>query len=266
MPFTFGFPPYASDTVMRTEEVKNTLSRCGFTNFRVSPTYGDLIRDLLAGRCQAAWATPVVCAHVEGAGGKVLLRATRQGAGAYRSVLFARKDRRVSTEALKGLVAAWPDAQSMSGYILPRTMMAAMGHPPAATLHRENLLGSTRACVEAVLDRRADVSATDASAASATPQVNGFEALAGPRASELTALAWSPDCPHGGIILSPVAPEHTANKITQALAAVREQPEAVAQVARALGVDAFEVPAPDTYAPLREFLTAPTKKLHVKLA
>jgi ABC-type phosphate/phosphonate transport system substrate-binding protein len=180
-------------------------------------------------------------------------------------VLFARKDRRASLEALKGLIAAWPDAQSMSGYVLPRTMMFALGMDPSLTLHKETFVGSFKACVEAVLDKRADVSATDASATDALPHVDGFAALAGSRAGELVSLGYTPDCPHGGIVLSPANKPDVGAKIEAHLLALMKEPETLAEVARTLGVDGFIIPQPNTYAPLRDFLLAPTKKLHVKL-
>lgn len=265
MGWTFGLPAYATDSVVQKDDVKATLSRLGFDRFKHAQTYGELIRDLLQGRCHAAWATPVVCATVEGAGGRVLIQATRQGARSYRSVLFARKDRRASMDALKGLIAAWPDAQSMSGYVLPRTMLFAVGSDPSTTLHKETFLGSFKACVDAVLDKRADVSATDASATDALPHVDGYVALAGARAGELMSLGYTPDCPHGGIVLSPANKPNVTAKIEDHVLALMKEPETLAMVARTLGVDGFTVPPLNTYGALREFLSAPTQKLHVKL-
>ncbi len=266
MPWTFGLPPYAVDTFIKTDDLKGILKGVGFGTFKPMNTYGDLIRDLLQGRVHAAWATPHVCATVEEHGGRVVVRALRQGMATYRSVLFARKDRQLTVDLLKGLKAAWPDAQSMSGYVLPRTLLFAMGHDPVRELHKDVFLGSFKACVEAVLDKRADISATDASASDAARKVDGFEVLAGPRAGELVALAYTPDCPHGGIILSPQLKPGLADKIANKLLDLMHDQDVVGRVTAALGVDSFEVPPEKTYAALREFLTAPTRKLHVKLA
>jgi ABC-type phosphate/phosphonate transport system substrate-binding protein len=250
--WVFALPPSVADRMKRALDVRGVLTSVGCGSVHLALTYSALMTDLENGHVDAAWAPPLVCAHVERLGGRVVLRAVRAGASTYRSALFTRRADAPGMAGLKGLRAAWLDQHSLAGYVLPRGVLRHQGVDPDTCFSRQKFLGSFEACVDAVLNGKVDVSSTYATSASASPQRVGWSSLAGARASELTALAFSPECPNDGIILSPALPQEQVARFTAAFQELTRERETNRLLAKALDVDGFDLPPPGTYAALHE--------------
>lgn len=249
-PWVFALPPSVPGSATRAAQARTALSAIGCAEVKTALTYALLQDDLAEGKVHAAWAPPLLCARLESLGCRVLLRAVRGGAASYRAVLFARTDRKLSLEALKGASAAWLDQRSMSGYVLPRALIARVSPDFSAALTREKFLGSYHACVNAVLDGKVDLAATFATSAQATPQRLGFVDLAGPRAGELSALGFTEECPNDAIILSSTIKGEEAAEFAEAFALLRQQGAPMRALAAALDVDSLELPVEGSYRKL----------------
>lgn len=255
-PFIFGLPPSGAETQPRAEKVHAALATHGCERVVAKDNYSALVRDLLEGHIQVAWAPPLVCARVEQAGGRVVLRALRAGAATYRAVLYARADRGLTKDTLANTVAAWVEPGSMAGCVLPRAFIRQGGQDPDRAFKEQMYLGSFAACVQAVLEGRADVSATYATSDWADQLVVGYQSLAGMRAQELTALAYSEDSPNDGVVLSPALKPARVTELEEMLTGLVEDRDAWRTFTRALRVEALEVPEPGSYAPLADLWEA----------
>jgi phosphonate transport system substrate-binding protein len=243
----FALPPSVSDGIARSALVRTSLSTIGCGSVRSLLTYNHLIHALQSGEVDAAWAPPLVCARLEAAGSRILLRAVRAGTGSYRAAIFARADRKLSLERLPGTTVGWLDPQSMSGYVLPRALLHRARMDPDTTFARVTFLGSHAACVKAVLDGKVDVASTYASPAHAEPVRHGFVELAGARGSELAPVAFSDECPNDGILLSTSITAEESQEFALAFEHLRCDRGPARALARALDVDDFDVPAPGSY-------------------
>ncbi|MEW5851097.1 MAG: PhnD/SsuA/transferrin family substrate-binding protein [Myxococcota bacterium] len=249
----FSLPPSVGDPRTRAAQVRTALSTIGCSTVRTSLNYAALMDELLNGAVAAAWAPPLVCARLEANGGRVLLRARRGGAASYRAVLFARAEKGLTLENLRGTRAGWLDEQSMSGYVLPLGTLRAAGVDPTQTFSQQKFLGAYPACVQAVLDGRVDLSSTYASSATVDPPRVGFAELAGARAHELAVVAYSVECPNDGIVLSPRHADEWEQFVNLFDSLLQSAAPARA-LAKALEVDDFDVPPPGSYRALAEHL------------
>ncbi len=244
----FALPPQAHQDASHVARVRTALSTIGCADVKAELTYALLLDHIMEGTVQAAWAPPLLCAKVERLGGRVLLRAKRGGTGTYRSVLFARADRRLTLDTLEGATAAWLDTRSMSGYVLPRALFRKAGLSPERLFAKEKFLGSYAACINAVLDGKVDVSATYASSEKANVQRIGYVETMPARAGELIALAYSPECPHDGIVLSPRVTGKDIGEYAAAFQALLRDPLPTKALLDALEVEGFETPPTASYA------------------
>src|SRR4051794_40923068 len=74
----------------RARELAALLYDAGFAMVATSESYSQLEERLGSGEADAAWGPPLVCARLEQQGGRVALRALRDGAATYRAVLVSR--------------------------------------------------------------------------------------------------------------------------------------------------------------------------------
>jgi len=219
-----------------------------------SDSYDHLTEQLLSGAVQAAWAPPLVCARVEKAGGRVVVQGVRGGTASYRSVLFARRGLLLSTQALQGRTAAWTDRHSMGGYVLPTALLRGVGIHPDRVFAEQLFVGTYEGCVKAVLDGRAHVSGCYASSAAAQTARMGFLRIAKAHVDELTVLAYSGECPHDGIALSPNLSAEDKDGLTAAFVRLVENPEEGRALARALDWDGLKIPDSGTYQDLARYI------------
>src|SRR5512140_561485 len=159
-PFRFALPPSLGALTraagpLLERHLSGALARPA--EIEVSPTYEALAKTILAGRADAAWAPPFVCARVEAMGVRVLVRGIRNDASSYRAALVCRSAAKLTTETLAGKTAAWVDRDSVGGYLLPLAYLRGRGLDPAKLFFAQQFTGSYRTALEAVLASKADV-------------------------------------------------------------------------------------------------------------
>jgi phosphonate transport system substrate-binding protein len=220
---------------------------------RVLPNYAALEEEVRAGKAQIAWAPPLVAIGLEDAGlASIALCSTRGGQAGYHAVLFTSHASRVETLAdLKGTHAAWVDASSSAGYLLPRQEIAAQGFDPEHLFGKESFLGTHARVATAVLDGQADVGATYAilDPGSGRPLSAGWlEAGAGINGAFVLATAGP--IPSDAIVIAKTVPDDLRAGLVAGMSALPAKlPEAVG---RLLGADGFALPRAAHFDSLRE--------------
>src|SRR5690606_5489607 len=171
MTLCFALPPSLGAQQVRTlaRQFAGVLYEAGFSTVVPVNSYELLERSLLNGEVHAAWGPPMVCARIEEAGGAVLLRALRNGSDSYRSALLCRSQDDLVIEELgrrdkRRMRAVWVDRNSMAGYLMPRHHLRELGTDRGRVFESESFLGSYEACFEAVIECRADLTASYANA------------------------------------------------------------------------------------------------------
>lgn len=151
-------PPSPSPEVVRAraEPLGRLLAPLGVA-IDVAPSYAAMGDGLVDGRWPIAWAPPIVCARVEMAGGLVVLRAMRGGSTTYRAGIVCRAGVEIDWRKSRDLVAAWVDEDSAAGYLLARSWLAARRVDALHGFKRALFTGSYVTSLQAVADRRADV-------------------------------------------------------------------------------------------------------------
>jgi len=236
----------------RARELAALLYDAGFGMVATSETYAQLEERLVTGEADAAWGPPLVCARLEQQGGRVALRALRDGAAVYRAVLVARAQDSLSladpAKVRRRPRAAWVDRHSMAGYVLPRAFLRSLGLDLHKFLVDEQLLGSYELCIESVLEGRTDLTSTFAGPGDTLG--DGYVTLAGRRATDLRAVAYTAECPNDGVVLSPKLEAASAQAMLAALTKLVASPAARSVLAAAFNVTGFETPPPGAYLPL----------------
>lgn len=219
---------------------------------RVLPSYVALEAELDQGLAQIAWAPPLVAIGLEDAGlCTIALCCTRGGQIDYHAALFTRHAAPYEKLAdLQGCHAAWVDAHSAAGYLLPRMHLVSEGLDPAKLFGKESFLGTHAAVACAVLDGEVDVGATYLSLDPKTgrPESAGWlEAGAGLNGAFILATAGP--IPSDAIALSNrLDAAEKAALVAALLALPASIPETVGRLLRA---DGFAVPEPSHFAALR---------------
>jgi ABC-type phosphate/phosphonate transport system substrate-binding protein len=254
--FTFALPPSLGRESVKqlARGFADVLYAGGFSTVLPGHDYAELEQLLSTGQAQAGWAPPIVCARVEQAGGAVLLRAVRNGATSYRSVLLCRSEhvldfKRLGAPGGRKLRAVWVDPRSMGGCILARHHLRSRGVDLAAAFEDERMLGSYQACFDAVLERRADITASFAG-----PRGLGFVELCGDRAMQLRQLAYTGESPNDAVVLSAgLAPDVSADLAARLrrLFGTRQTLELLADL---FDVNGFDQPPTRSYQPLLDLL------------
>ncbi len=257
LPLTFGIVSGSSSASIHLAAICRALTQAlgRPVTARVLDSYAALQDEVAAGRAQIAWAPPLVAMDLEDAGlVSIDLCCTRGGEAGYHAALFTSHASRIETlRDLKGAHAAWVDAHSSAGYILPRLAIVAEGLDPKTLFGRESFLGSHARVARAVLEGEADVGATYVSLDPKTgrPLSAGWlDAGAGINSAFLLATAGP--IPSDAIVLSRRLP---ADLKAALVAQVTALPKAVLhEVGRLLGADGF-APAPAShFATMRRLL------------
>jgi phosphonate transport system substrate-binding protein len=233
----------------RARQLAALLYDVGFGMVATAESYHQLEERVASGEADAAWGPPLACSRLEAAGGRVALRALRDGAATYRAVLVVRATDGMSLES-PALVrrrprAAWVDPDSMAGFLLPRALLRSLGFDLTRFLVEELSLGSYQKCIEAVLEGRSDLTATFAGPGATLG--DGFVQLAGKRAGELRALAYSSECPNDGVVLSPRLSAEVQDEMTVALRRLVSHPETRSVLADAFNMTGFDEPPVGAY-------------------
>jgi phosphonate transport system substrate-binding protein len=212
------------------------------TEVVVPGTYEQLARELLAGKVDAAWAPPFVCARIEAMGVRVLVRGLRGGASTYRAALVARAGSVRTLQTLAGAVAAWSDRDSVGGYLLPMALLREKGIDPARTFARQDFVGNYRRALELVLAGDADVTSVFAPAARpGGPDTTGIDELWPEHAAAFTTLAFTEEAPNDGVAVSMSAPTAVVSELERTLLALHQSPAGAQLLKDCFHADRFEL-------------------------
>lgn len=246
--YSLALPPSPGRESIRRVALRaaEVLSDFGFSTIQPFRSYAELERALLTGEVHAAWAPPTVCARLQQRGARVPFRAIRFGATSYRSALLCRGERAIDIKRLGNygaavLRAAWVDHQSAAGYLMPRHYLRNRGVELESTFD-EVLLGSYKACFEAVLEGEADLTASYVAR-----RGSGYVDLCGSRAAELRILAWTDEISNDGIAVSPELSREQRYAVEDQLRCAFNDPTANELIAQAFDADGFDEPEQDAY-------------------
>jgi len=211
----------------------------------VAASYEVLAADMQAGRAQVAWAPPFVCARLEAAGSRVLLRGLRRGTATYRAALVRKAGANVTLGTLQGTTVAWSDRDSTGGYLLPVAFLKGQGLDPVKLFAQQLFAGSYQAAVQAVLDGRAQVASVFVPPASA--QGADFRtwlgAVAPGREHQLELVAYTDEAPNDGVVVQPTLPAQTVEALEKAMMGLAGTPTGERLLKELFRADGFE-PAP----------------------
>ncbi|PTL83902.1 phosphate/phosphite/phosphonate ABC transporter substrate-binding protein [Vitiosangium sp. GDMCC 1.1324] len=246
--FRFGLPPSLGNTLAReraeqlTAFIERSLDRK--VEVSVAASYEALAKDLLAGRADAVWAPPFVCARVEAMGVRVLARGVRRGRSSYRSALVARAGSGLSLLKLQGSRVAWVDRDSVAGYLLPVACLKAKGLEPAKTFASQQFSGSYKAALESVLSGAADVASVFCPPESTgLTYADGVEVVLPGKGGAFELIAYTDEAPNDGVPVGMgVAPE-LVGQLERALLALHESDEGKRLLEELFSAERFE-PAP----------------------
>ncbi len=212
------------------------------TEVTVATTYEQLARELLAGKVNAAWAPPFVCARIEAMGVRVLVRGVRNGASVYRAAILTKSSSNVTLDTLKGTTAAWSDRDSVGGYLLPMAWLRDKGLDPARTFHQQDFVGSYRTALEAVLDGKADVTSVFAPAARAgQPDETGLAELWPEQQHQFRVLGYTDEAPNDGVAVSMGVASSVVTELEKTLLSMQHTPAGAAILKDCFHADKFEL-------------------------
>ncbi|MBL8958129.1 MAG: phosphate/phosphite/phosphonate ABC transporter substrate-binding protein [Myxococcaceae bacterium] len=211
------------------------------TEVVVAASYEALAKDLLSGKVDAAWAPPFVCARIEAMGVRVLVRGVRDGASSYRAALVCKAGRGLTLETLAGKTAAWTDRDSVGGYLLPMAFLRGKGLDPNKLFAKQDLVGSYKAALEAVLLGKADVTSIFAPAGKDGDGKTGADQLVPGREKELQVIAFTDESPNDGVAVSMSAPAGLVLELEKLLLTMHEVAAGAQLLKDAFHVDRFEV-------------------------
>jgi phosphonate transport system substrate-binding protein len=210
----------------------------------VSSGYDVLAKDLLAGRVDAAWAPPFVCARVEAMGARVALRGVRAGASSYRAALVCRADEALTLAALGGKVAAWADPDSVGGHLLAVAFLRQHGLEASKIFFRQQFEGSYRAALEAVANGRADLTSVFAPLARpGQKERTGIPEITPELQSSFRVIAFTDESPNDGVAVAMASDAQALADLEQVLMGLSGEPEGRRILQEIFGAESFE-PAP----------------------
>ena len=207
--------------------LRKVLAPDVMVEMHVAQSYASLAEDFRAGRIDAAWAPPLVCAEVERDGGRWLLRLERGGSTTFRAAFVCRADQLLSLEALDGVNVAWVAKESTSGYLLPRQYLERKGVDLTRAFKHELFTGSFAAALEALIAGKVALTAVFASAEKA-PTRTALDSLPAGLRNEVKIIGYSDEALNDGIVVSSAMPEAMFQLLRSRLAASSDDPAALA--------------------------------------
>lgn len=124
--------------------------------------YHRLVEAMEIGHVDVAWLPPILAAGAMSRGlAAPIALPVRGGVTSYSTALFTREDARITSVAdLVSARAAWVDRQSVSGYLLIRAHLRALGVDLERAFTADRFTGSHEEVGAAVMDGSADVGAS----------------------------------------------------------------------------------------------------------
>lgn len=246
--FRFGLPPSLGSSMARERAerlgafIERALARK--VEVGVAASYEALAKDLLAGRADAVWAPPFVCARVEAMGVRVLARGVRRGRSSYRSALVTRAGEGLTLETLHGKRVAWVDRDSVGGYLLPAAYLKAKGFEPAKGFASQHFTGSYKAALEAVLEGTADVASVFCPPESTgLTYADGAEVVLPGKGPAFSLIAYTEEAPNDGVPVGMGVPPEVVSQLERALLGLHESEEGRRLLDELFTAERFE-PAP----------------------
>lgn len=219
----FALPPSLGEAEARSKARLEAYFQTGLgkrTEIIVAPTYEALAKDLLAGKVDAAWAPPFVCARIEAMGVRVLVRGVRDGASSYRAALVCRAESPLTLDTLGGRSAVWTDRDSVGGYLLAMALLRGRGLDPNKLFAKQDFVGSYKLAVEAVLAETSDVTSVFAPAGKAGK--TGVEELLPGREKDVHVITFTEESPNDGVAVSMSAPAGLVQDLERTLLSLHE--------------------------------------------
>ncbi len=258
--FTFGYFAHEESTQEASERLRQWMSsRLGVPmKLQFAGGYEALAREVEAGSVDLAWLPPVVFVKVRPGAAEPLVSLLRGRAKGYQSVLVVRADSSIHRlKDLRNTRAAWVDAWSASGFVVPRVGLSSLGIDPRTLFRVEAFHGSHGAATRAVVDGAADVTGTHARLKEA-----GDEGVEGPWALvdgvAMRVLQSFGAVPSDLICTRPDLPAEEKKALHDAFIAAAEGPMK-AEVKAIFGADAFAEGSATGYDDLRKELEKATK-------
>ncbi len=241
----FALPPSLGESEAKTHAGRlEALFQTGLgrrTEVVVAPSYEALAKDLLSGKVDAAWAPPFVCARIEAMGVRVLVRGVRDGASSYRAALVCKASAPLTLEQLGGKTAVWTDRDSVGGYLLPMAFMRGKGLDPNKLFAKQELVGSYKAAIEAVLSGAAHVTSIFATAGKDGQGKPGVDQVLPGREKELHVIAFTDESPNDGVAVSMSVPSALVMDLEKMLLAMHETPSGAQILKETFHAEKFEV-------------------------
>jgi phosphonate transport system substrate-binding protein len=219
-----------------------------------TPDYETLAERVQSGVIDIAWLPPIVFLRAwDSATAVVALKRGPQNAThgfGFETALVVRHDSNVSTvEGLRGCRAAWVDAWSAAGYVLPRLRLRLGGVDPTTLFKEEHFYGTHTAAIRAVLDDEADVAATYTRTNEAGEPIDGpWTEIEGAKVRVLMTFG---EIPPDVIAVTNAVPEEMRAKLATALESIANDPEKSALAKRIFGSSSFGPVSLEAYEGLR---------------
>lgn len=201
--------------------------------------YQRLLDAIAMGDVDVAWLPPIPAAYAMSRGrATAIALPVRDGVTSYSTALFTREASPIrSVQELVGARAAWVDRQSVSGYLLIRAYLRAIGVGVERAFAEDRFVGSHEAVASEVLGGQADVGAT---LVYLDPE-RGRPLRAGWGSGRVRILAHAGPIPSDLIACSTRLPREAAARVQGAL--LQGRAPALRQAAAALiGAEAFAPP------------------------
>ncbi len=219
--------------------------------------YEQLAAAVAAGDVDLAWLPPLAYLRArEQAAVTPLRRAVRRGSVGYRSVIFARADRKLGgLPGLAGARMAWVDPQSASGYLVPAALLVERGTPPAGLFLEQGFLGNHEAVCQAVYEGTHDAGAVFSDEADvARGAISACAKLLRGEPGVLAILGASEPLPSDLVAARPGLAPATAAEAAAALDRLLESAAGRAAVAALFEADGLAPASDEDLAPLRRAL------------
>ncbi len=206
----------------------------------VASSYEQLMREVSSGRAHLAWAPPFVCARLEAAGIRVVLRQVRGGVSSYRAALICHQRSPLTLGTLKDTRAVWSERDSVGGYLLAMAFLKENQLEPAALFRSQRFSGSYRTALEALMDDKADVTSVFADD---TGNRLGVEELWPEVKDNFRVISLTDVAPNDGIVVSNSASPQLLADVERVFSTMHLHGDGKSILASCFRADQFE-PAP----------------------
>jgi ABC-type phosphate/phosphonate transport system substrate-binding protein len=183
------------------------------------PDHRSLADDLAGGHVAFGWVSPLFALTLlERQLATPLAIPVRKGQIAYHSALITKKGGPKTLAELAGTRVAWVDQDSVAGYVVPRTHLAAAGHDVRKLFGRETFHHGHRTVVDAVARGEADVGATYCQLGEDGQVIGGaWYDAAGERARPIDVLTTMGPIPNDALLAAAKVPASVRVTLTRFL-------------------------------------------------